>query len=144
MKIDGRCHCGAIAYEAEVDPDRVYACHCADCQAISGSPYRWAVPVAEADFRLLSGTPKAYVKVGDSGRRSHQHFCPDYASPIYSFSTAASTASEEAVEAGARTFNLRLGTARQRGQLPPKAECWCGSAQDWAAVSGTAERLDKQ
>ncbi len=23
MKIDGRCHCGHITYEAEVDPDKV-------------------------------------------------------------------------------------------------------------------------
>ena len=28
MKIDGRCHCGFITYEANVDPDKVYACHC--------------------------------------------------------------------------------------------------------------------
>jgi hypothetical protein len=140
MKIDGRCHCGAITYEAEVDPDQVYVCHCTDCQAISGSPYRWAVPVAEADFRLLTGRPKAYVKRADSGATSHQHFCPDCASPIYSFSTAG----DSAAEAVTRTFNLRLGTARQRDQLPPKSECWCGSAQGWAAVAGTTERLDRQ
>jgi hypothetical protein len=141
MKIDGSCHCGAITYEAEVDPERVYVCHCSDCQAISGSPYRWAVPVGETEFRLLTGRPKAYVKVADSGRRSHQHFCPDCASPIYSFSTAA----EEAGGGDApKSLNLRLGTARQRAELPPRTALWCGSAQDWAAVAGTAETLDAQ
>jgi hypothetical protein len=144
MKIDGRCHCGAITYEAEVDPDQVYVCHCTDCQAISGTTYRWAVPVPEADFRLLTGTPKAYVKRADSGATSHQHFCPDCASPIYSFSTAVATGGDEAAGEGTRTFNLRLGTARQRSQLPPKLECWCGSAQVWATVAGTGERLDRQ
>ena len=24
MKIDGTCHCGAIAYEAEINPQEVY------------------------------------------------------------------------------------------------------------------------
>ena len=37
MKIDGRCHCGCITYEAEIDPDKVMICHCTDCQTLSGS-----------------------------------------------------------------------------------------------------------
>jgi len=28
MKVEGRCHCGKIAYEAEVDPTAVQICHC--------------------------------------------------------------------------------------------------------------------
>jgi hypothetical protein len=30
MKIDGRCHCGEITFEAEVDPDALRICHCTD------------------------------------------------------------------------------------------------------------------
>ncbi|CCV10081.1 hypothetical protein MESS4_120202 [Mesorhizobium sp. STM 4661] len=26
MKVDGGCHCGAITYEAEVDPEKVSIC----------------------------------------------------------------------------------------------------------------------
>ena len=29
MKIDGKCHCGNVTYEAEVNPDFVVICHCA-------------------------------------------------------------------------------------------------------------------
>lgn len=36
MKIDGGCHCGAITYEAEIDPNSVAVCHCTDCQTLSG------------------------------------------------------------------------------------------------------------
>ena len=32
MKIDGRCHCGCVTYEAEIDPEKVLICHCGDCQ----------------------------------------------------------------------------------------------------------------
>ena len=39
MHIDGGCHCGAIAYTAEVNADNVIICHCSDCQTISGAPY---------------------------------------------------------------------------------------------------------
>lgn len=134
MKIDGSCHCGNITYEAEVDPDQVYICHCADCQSISGSPFRWAVSILEKDFKLLSGRPKTYLKVGDSGNTNHQLFCPDCASPLYSMS----------IVDGPRYLNLRLGTARQRDKLQPTVESWCRSAQRWTQVLGETEKLDMQ
>ncbi len=134
MKIDGRCHCGFITYEADINPNEVYVCHCADCQSISGSAFRWAVSVAEDDFKLLSGEPKIYVKMADSGATNHQLFCPECASPIYSTT----------IGDGPKFFNLRLGTARQRSKLRPKVESWCGSAQDWVAVQGPTEKLVTQ
>lgn len=134
MKIDGSCHCGFITYEAEVNPDEVYICHCTDCQSISGSPYRWAISIPETDFKLLSGQPKTYEKKSDSGNTSHQLFCPNCASPIYSTSVGITP----------KFLNLRLGTARQRSELRPRIEAWCDSAQEWAAVRGETEKLAKQ
>ena len=134
MKIDGRCHCGFITYEADVDPDEIYVCHCTDCQSITGSAFRWAVPVAEAAFKLLSGEPKTYIKTADSGATSHQLFCPECASPLYSTSIAD----------GPEIFNLRLGTARQRAELRPRAQLWCRSAQGWVAVQGPSREFDTQ
>ena len=67
MKIDGGCHCGAITYEAEVDPDKAGICHCTDCQILSGTAFRTLVPIPEDAFTLLSGQPKTYIKTGDSG-----------------------------------------------------------------------------
>jgi hypothetical protein len=134
MKIDGCCHCGLIKYEAEVNPEEVYACHCTDCQSISGSPFRWAVSIPEGDFKLLSGQPKTYVKMAASGRTSHQLFCPECASPLYSTSLGE----------GPKFVNLRLGTARQRAELRPRKELWCGSAQEWVAVQGNTQKLEAQ
>jgi hypothetical protein len=37
MKINGQCHCGAVRFEAEIDPGQVSICHCTDCQALTGS-----------------------------------------------------------------------------------------------------------
>ena len=130
MKIDGGCHCGFVQYEADVDPEAVYLCHCSDCQSISGGAFRWAVPVAEENFKLLSGKPKTYIKKADSGTTSHQLFCPECASPLYSRS----------IGDGPKVFNLRLGTARQRAQLPPKKQGWCRSAMPW---SGNIDALPK-
>ena len=134
MKIDGSCHCGQITYEAEVNPDKVYACHCNDCQSISGSPFRWAVTIPEEAFKLLSGQPKTYIKTADSGATSHQLFCPECASPLYSTS----------IGDGPKTFNLRLGTARQRGKLPPKRQLWIRSAQKWIDDLSKIEQIETQ
>ena len=83
MKIEGGCHCGAIAYEAEVNPQKAVMCHCADCQTFSGAPFRASVPAKVENFRLLKGEPRIYVKTAESGNPRAQAFCGTCGSPIY-------------------------------------------------------------
>lgn len=123
MKIDGRCHCGNIAYEAEVDPDNSRICHCTDCQTMGGSAFRMVVPSIPDGFRLTAGAPKIYVKVAESGNRRAQAFCPDCGTHIY-----ASPAGD-----GPKVYNVRTSTIRQRDQLPPKSQIWSRSARPWLA-----------
>ncbi|MEY4551236.1 MAG: hypothetical protein RL685_7431, partial [Pseudomonadota bacterium] len=44
MKVDGTCHCGAVRYQAQIEPDHVSICHCSDCQVLTGSAFRVSVP----------------------------------------------------------------------------------------------------
>ena len=125
MKIDGKCHCGAIAYEAEINPDYVIVCHCTDCQAISGGPYRANVPVKIENFKL-HGTPKIYVKTADSGKRMALAFCADCGAALYS-----------GREMGATFLNLRLGAVMQRAELVPRAQYFCRSAMPWVFDLGS-------
>lgn len=122
MKIAGGCHCGNIAYEAEIDPDKVRICHCTDCQRLSGTAFRVSIGTPEEDFTLRSGTPKTYVKIGDNGARRAQVFCPDCGAQIYA--TAADGD-------GPRMFNLRTGTIDQRAELKPRSQIWRRSALAW-------------
>jgi hypothetical protein len=92
------------------------------------------VPVAEGAFVLLKGEPKTYIKTAESGATNHQRFCPECASPIYSTSFGD----------GPKMLNLRVGTARQRAELRPKAQYWCRSAQGWVADLGQAKQIDTQ
>jgi hypothetical protein len=86
MKVDGGCHCGAITYEAEVDPEKVTICHCTDCQKLSGTVFRVNVRVPEEHFRLTKGTPKIYVKLSEVGTRRAQAFCAECGTQIYATS----------------------------------------------------------
>ncbi|GAB5471320.1 MAG: GFA family protein [Rhodospirillales bacterium] len=134
MKIDGGCHCGSITYEAEVDPETVVICHCTDCQSLSGSAFRTVVPTAEADFELLSGAPKIYVKTAASGRSREQAFCPDCGSHLYATS----------VGGAPRLFGLRVGTIRQRGELAPKKQLWRQHALGWLDTMAKLPTNDAQ
>ncbi len=134
MKIDGGCHCGDITYEAEIDPEKVGICHCTDCQALSGTAFRTVVLVPGEAFRLLSGEPKIYVKTGDSGAKREQAFCPECGSAIYA----------TAVGDGPKVYNIRLGTARQRSELPPKIQYWYRSAQPWLSDLDSVAKIEKQ
>ena len=134
MKVDGRCHCGYLSYEAEVDPDSVEICHCTDCQTLSGSAFRVVVPAIEGSFRLLSGTPNTYVKTAASGNKRAQAFCPQCGTPIYSTAT----------DAKSSFFGLRVGAIRQRNALIPRAQYWHRSAQSWTQNIGELPKFETE
>jgi hypothetical protein len=125
MKIDGCCHCGAIRYEADIDPDDASICHCTDCQALTGSAFRVTVSTTYDRFRLTAGEPRIYGKTADSGAKRLQAFCSDCGSPIYA------TSAEAPADGSPRSLGLRVGTIRQRWTIQPARQIWRKSALDW-------------
>ena len=121
MQVDGRCHCGAISFSAEIHADKVLVCHCNDCQILSGSAYRSVAPALPGSFRLLSGKPSRYVKIAADGTRRAQVFCGDCGSPIYAGPVGDETG----------MLGIRVGVLRQRAELPPQRQYWCDSALPW-------------
>jgi hypothetical protein len=119
MQITGQCHCGAISFTALVDPAKVIACHCADCQAFSGAPFRAVLPTP-IDNVTLVGTPKHYVKVAESGNRRVQAFCAECGTQLYACEADVPT-----------TLNLRLGCVKERASLKPVGQIWGESAMPW-------------
>jgi hypothetical protein len=120
MKVEGRCHCGAISYEAEVEPGTASICHCLDCQMLTGSAFRANVQAPAETFRILSGTPRRYTKVAESGAKRVHAFCESCGSPIYSCAP------------DPQTYSLRLGGLSQREQLGrPARQIWTRRRLPW-------------
>ena len=134
MRIDGRCHCGFITYEAEIDPEKVMICHCTDCQTLSGSAFPEVALTRPGGFKLLSGELKTYVKIGENGLKRPQTFCPECGSPIYSTSDAQ----------GAKVYSIRVGTIRQRRDLAPRLQIWCRSSLPWITEIATVRGSETQ
>ncbi len=131
MQVHGSCHCGNVRYEATVDPERTSICHCVDCQKLSASAYRVTVPANEGSFRLLHGEPKVYVKLGDSGARRAQVFCPHCGSQLYVHDAD-----------HPRIYGLRVGCIDERATLVPRKQIWCRSALPWTESLATIEKRE--
>jgi hypothetical protein len=134
MHITGGCHCGAIRYEAEVDPGTAGICHCTDCQILSGTAFRVSIRAAPGSFRIVAGTLRVYTKTAESGTRRDQAFCETCGSPIY-----AATPGPEP-----RIYSIRAGTIDQRQQLRPAGQIWTRSQLPWLGEFTALPGVDKQ
>ena len=119
MHIHGTCHCKAISFTATVDPTKVLACHCDDCQKMTGAPYRTVVP-AMAQNVQMTGSPKHYIKTAQSGNRRDQVFCGTCGTHLYATDPD-----------NPEIFGLRVGAIDERASLPPHLHIWCSSAMTW-------------
>ena len=118
IQVNGECHCSKIEIEATVKLSEVRACHCTDCQQMSGAPLR-AIAVAPANKIKIKGIPKEYIKIGDSGNKRIQAFCPNCGSQLF------------ATDMKKKLFNLRTGFLKQKDLLEPKTHVFTQSATRW-------------
>ena len=135
MKVTGRCHCGRISFEAEIDPAAVRICHCTDCQTLSGSAFRVNVGTLPGTFRLTSGQPKTYIKTtADSSNHRAHGFCTDCGTPLWATSP----------EPNPSSYGLRVGTLDCRAQLQPARQGWFRSALPWTQNLSGVARVERQ
>jgi hypothetical protein len=134
LKITGACHCGAIRYEAEVDPATAGVCHCTDCQVLSGTAFRVSVRAVPDTFRILDGKPRVYIKTADSGNQREQAFCETCGSPIYAATPGAQP----------KIYSIRAGTIDQRAELRPLRQIWTHSQLPWLGELVALPGIEKQ
>lgn len=121
MKVHGRCHCGTITYEAEVEPGTVNVCHCLDCQTLTGSAFRANIQASADSFHILSGSPRRYIKTADSGARRVHAFCENCGAPVYSCAPE-----------NTKTYSLRVGALDERQLLGhPTRQIWTKRRLEW-------------
>lgn len=121
MNISGSCHCGSIAFEANVDANKIMICHCNDCQKLSGTAFRTVVISQVDGFHVTKGEVKEYIKTAESGNKRAQGFCQHCGSGLY----ATSETKEN------RVYGIRVGVVDQRNELKPGNQIWCNSAMSW-------------
>ena len=116
--VNGECHCGKIKINARVRKSEVRACHCIDCQKFSGAPLR-AIAVAPSDKISISGKPKEYIKISDSGNKRIQAFCSGCGTQLF------------ATYVNKTLYNLRTGFLEQKNELAPNTHVFTQSSMTW-------------
>lgn len=87
MKTDdgrsGGCQCGAVRIDLRGGPERVYCCHCTECQRQSASAFGISAIYPPGALTVTRGTPKRWTRPTQSGGQMHCHFCPDCGSRLW-------------------------------------------------------------
>ena len=133
----GGCQCGALRYEIAHAPNAVYACHCTDCQRLTGSAFSMGLVVVAEDFRLTRGEPRMSRRAADSGRTATGWLCPECCARVCG-GPKPGTAPPGALA------TVRAGTLDDTSWLRPMLHFWTRSAQPWVVLPPGGQSFETQ
>lgn len=118
----GSCQCGNVQYEAKAPPVLSVACHCLDCQKLSGTAYSVTL-VFKAESFEVSGETNTYEAVADSGTPKIGHFCPACGNRIYHVDPTMPG-----------SIRLKPGTLDNAPIPEPQCHLWVSRKQPWVEI----------
>jgi hypothetical protein len=77
MTLEGGCACKAMRYRLTASPLIVHACHCRDCQRLTGGPFVINIWIEGKFVERGPRAPKSFQLMGGSGRHPHDVFFCD-------------------------------------------------------------------
>ena len=75
MNLEGGCSCAALRYKLTASPLIVHACHCRDCQRITGSAFAINVWIEKEFVKTNGAIPTSFTLEGGSGKSHEAFFC---------------------------------------------------------------------
>ncbi len=79
----GGCLCGAVRYVYDAAPLAVVACHCRDCQKLTGATNLLTIYADRTAFRHEQGELAVFRKRADSGREADYSRCARCGSRVW-------------------------------------------------------------
>ncbi len=120
-KYTAQCACGAVKFAFDTDPTFVANCHCNDCKRASGGEMATFFAVPADDFQLLSGAPKAFHYIANSGKGLDRNFCPECGSRVFT----------DNLDSFPGTVFVQLGSLDQPDLVEPKLEMFDSRRLHW-------------
>lgn len=75
MDLEGGCSCGALRYKLTASPLIVHACHCRDCQRLTGSAFVINLWIERHFVEASSAAPQSFKLRGGSRQAHEVFFC---------------------------------------------------------------------
>jgi hypothetical protein len=132
MEITGGCLCKAVRFRISAAPMVTRVCWCRLCQYIGAGSGTVNTCFASSAI-TVSGEPRDFRSIADSGNIMHRRFCPLCGTHLFS-------------EAEARphlTF-VRSGALDDREIVKPAMTIWTSQAPSWACIDAAIQRFAGQ
>jgi hypothetical protein len=84
MEVEGGYACGASRYRLTADPLIVHACHCRDCQRLTGSAFVLNIWIEKKFVEATSAVPKSFKLIAGSGKHQEVFFCDQCGTYLWS------------------------------------------------------------
>ena len=132
MARNGGCRCGAVRYTLVAEPLATRLCWCRDCQywALGNAAVNIMVPRAAV---TVTGEPRHWDSVADSGNRMRRSFCGDCGTHLFSESSG-----------NLQNMVIRVGTLDDGGDIHPSVVIWTDSAPAWAHIDPSLQAFPRQ
>ena len=125
MSLKGRCACGDIRYRLTAAPMIVHACHCRDCQRLSGSAFAINLWIERKFVESSGGEPTSYpVPPGSSGQPHDVILCGKCGTRLWNKYHAAP----------GDTVLLCAGTLDDPAAVTPDVHIFTRSKQPWVQL----------
>jgi len=124
MNLEGGCACGSIRYKLTAMPLIVHACHCRDCQRVTGGAFAINVWIERTFVEQLRGNPKSFMLEGGSGKDHEVYFCEQCGTYLWS---------RYQIAPGDALF-VRAGTLDEPESVKPDVHIFTRSKLPWLDI----------
>lgn len=132
MNLNGGCACGAVRYALTRTPMIVHACHCRDCQRLTGSAFATNMWI-ERKFVEASGAAPVPHRVTAGSGKPHEIFsCPNCGTALWSKYHAAP----------GDTLLVRAGTLDDPAAVAPDVHIFTRSKVKWLELPKGARSFE--
>ena len=121
---EGGCACGAVRYRLTEEPLIVHACHCRDCQYLTGSAFVINLWIERRFVERSGAEPRFVTLPAGTGQPHDVHYCGACSTTLWSRYHAPP----------GDTLFVRAGTLDEPGSVTPDAHIFTRTQLPWLAL----------
>jgi hypothetical protein len=129
MNLKGGCSCGAIRYKLTETPLIVHACHCRNCQRVTGSAFVINIWIEKRFVEQTGAVPKSITLKGGTGKDHEAFFCETCGTYVWS---------RYQVAPGGEALFVRAGTLDTPDAVTPDVHLFTRSKLPWIKLPENA------